>query len=474
MRRGLLAVLALCACSSKTKPAQEEHDPQLVEVAAEATSTKVLAGEPAALAVRVRVSAGGLPSAKRPPLDLVIVLDTSGSMAGEPIAAARAAAADLIARLGPDDRVGVVAFDSRARVVLPTVRLSPVARVWAQMAIRRLEAHGTTDLAGGLALGLQLIEAGRQPDSVDRIVLVSDGVPNDEAALPSLIAQARQARVSVTTLGLGVEFDEALLGVVALDTGGAYHFVDEPATVATVFDEEIVRMRQAIARNVVVTLSPGPGVTLEFVPGVEASGAARVAWLGDLAAGEVRDVIIPLGVVARKDGAAVELVDVAVTWEDAALGRGAQSREAYVAATATRDAAAVLASVKLPLEVARRRAAAASAILEAIRRARGGDVAGGLAVLDAAEKETRAAAAELADVELGAFADRMQQLRRSLAQIAVASLDTLTQQQSAPAAAEPTGAGSAAPRTYNVAEDRAVEVEMRKAHEEANTVLRSL
>ena len=165
---------------------------------------------------------------------------------------------------------------SGAEVVVPSVPGDPVARAWADYRLGRLEARGTTDLAGGLALGLQQVALGRQPGSIDRLVLVGDGVPNDATALPSLVEQARSSRVAVTTLGLGVEFDEDLLGRIALDTGGAYHFVDDAAAVAAIFDDELVRLRQVVARNVVLTLQPGPGVTLAPTPGVEASASVVV------------------------------------------------------------------------------------------------------------------------------------------------------------------------------------------------------
>jgi Ca-activated chloride channel family protein len=472
MRRLVLASIVLSsACRSQPPPAAPP--PELVEIAAESTAELVLAGSPSSLAVRVRVSAGRLPTGERPPLDLVLVMDTSGSMEGAPIAAARDAARELIARLAPDDQVAVVTFDSQARVVVPPLRMTPIARAWADLKVRLVEARGTTDLAGGLALALDQVDLGRRAGAIERIVLVGDGVANDATSIPALVARARQARVPVTTLGLGVDFDEQLLGALALDTGGGYFFAEDGGAIAKVFDEEILRLQEVIARNVVVTVRPGPGVTLEMVPGVEASGPARVAWLGDLSAGESRDVILPLSALARKAGAAVELVDVNVTWEDAITARGTQVATAYVSARTSTDASAVRASVKLPLEVARRRADAASAILDAIQRARRGDVAGGLAVLAEAEKATRLAGIALNDTELIAFAARMSELKKDLAQVAVAILDTaeLYRDEAGAGAAAP----AAMPEAYKNEQGRAppeVENRIRAVHAESNAILR--
>jgi Ca-activated chloride channel family protein len=471
----LLTPLVLVSACKDEKPKVEEGPLELIELAAEPTAELVLAGEPSQLAVRVRVSAGRLPGGDRPPLNLVLVMDTSGSMIGAPMEGARQAARDLIARLSPEDRIAVVAFHSRAEVVVPTTQMTPLGRARADLKVRLLQARGTTDLQSGLAVGLDLIQQGHTPGSTDRIVLVGDGVPNDATQLPALVQRARQARIAITTLGLGVEFDDVLLGDLALDTGGTYTFVDDATKVAAVFDDEIVRMKQVVARNVVVTLTPGPGVSLEAVPGVEISGPSRIAWLGDLAAGEVRDVIVPLSALGRRDGAAVELVDVMLSYEDAVDLRGTRIDGAFVSARASADKAAVAASVKLPLEQARRRAAAASAILEAIRRARTGDIDGGLALLTTAEAETRAAAEQLADPELTAFAERMKELKKSLASVAVAVLDQMTQNELAfridgNAAAAEVAAPAPAARVFS--SDRDVEIQMRSVHDVANQELR--
>jgi Ca-activated chloride channel family protein len=480
-----LIALSLVSGCSERKPKAEEGPLELIELAAEPTAELVLAGETSQLAVRVRVSAGNLPGGDRPPLNLVLVMDTSGSMIGEPIEGARQAARDLIARLSPEDRIAIVAFHTRAEVVVPTMQMTPLGRAKADLEVRLLQARGTTDLQSGLAVGLDLVQQGHTAGSTDRIVLVGDGVPNDASQLPSLVARARASRIAITTLGLGVEFDDVLLADLALDTGGTYTFVDDVTQVAAVFDDEIVRMKQVVARNVVVTLTPGPGVSLEAVPGVEISGPSRVAWLGDLAAGEIRDVIVPLSALGRVDGAAVELVDVMLSYEDVVDNRGTRIDGAFVAARASADKAAVAASVKLPLEQARRRAAAASAILEAIRRARSGDVDGGLALLTTAEAETRAAAEQLADPELTAFAERMKELKKSLAAVAVALLDQIKQQEvqkelayridgnaaTAPAAM-PAEAAELAPAARVFSSDRDVEVQIRSLQDEANLELR--
>jgi Ca-activated chloride channel family protein len=410
------AVATVLGCAAPSAPLRKPH----LELSTETTAGLVAADLTSPLAVRIRVAANRLPDVTRQPLNLVLVLDTSGSMIGKPIEGTRAAALRLIERLSPGDRFAVVAFDTTARVVVKSTVVTASSRRAAQKAIGELDARGTTDLAAGLGLGLSQLALGQRAGTIDRIVLCGDGVPNDASTLPAMIQATRQARATITTLGLGTDNDEHVLGQLALDTGGIYKFLAEPAEVAAVFEQELVRMQQVVARNVRVTVRTGPGVVAEAMPGLDDGGDRRTAWLGDLAAGEVRDVIIPLSVSARGDGAVVELADVDVYYDDVVGPPLPTTLRGFVAATASTDAAAIAASVKLPIETARQRAMAASAILEAIRQARAGNVAAGLTILDAAIVETRAAATKANDAELAAFAERMVELRKNLAQIAVA------------------------------------------------------
>jgi Ca-activated chloride channel family protein len=103
-RLGLVLMFAICtaACSGKKNsagsPLVVSGDPALVELAVEPTADKVLAKEVGELAVRIRVSAARLPPGERPPLNLALVLDTSGSMEGEAIEEEKRAARQLVER----------------------------------------------------------------------------------------------------------------------------------------------------------------------------------------------------------------------------------------------------------------------------------------------------------------------------------------------------------------------------------------
>jgi Ca-activated chloride channel family protein len=177
------------------------------------------------MAVRIKVMAGTPPSRGHGPVNLALVLDTSGSMEGEAIASTRAAAQALIDRMADGDRVSIVVFHSIGEVLVKSTRLDGKSRAQIAAKLGKLEARGTTDLASGWGLGLAELSAGRTEKTLNRLVLVTDGIPNDVSMIPSLVAQTRSHQVPITTLCLDVECEATLLGDIAVQTGGKYKYL---------------------------------------------------------------------------------------------------------------------------------------------------------------------------------------------------------------------------------------------------------
>jgi len=428
----LLALFALIACthakhptsltSTVGTPIAAAVDPKLVEMTADPTATLVLANAVSDLGIRVRITAHDLPSAKRPPLDLALVLDTSGSMEGKAIDALRASARELAGKLRDGDHLSVVVFHSKAEILVPSVIVTATNRADIDHAIANIHATGTTDMADGLTLGLSQLTAGITANSINRIVLLSDGVPNSSVALPQIVASIRQAGVSVTSLGFGIDYDTTLMTQIARDTGGAFHYLDQPDQVAKVFDAELTKMKSSVARNLQLELEPGPGVTIVPMPGLTAGADGKMyAAIGDLPAGEIRDLMIPIKVAARGDGATAELVQATLHFEDVIGRSGMRERSAFVAVKTSKDGAAVLGSIKMDLEVSRIRASAAAAILGALTLARSGQIQPARQTLAAATAIVKAAAAKYKDAELDALVKQLDEVAQEIAQIVVAA-----------------------------------------------------
>ncbi len=451
-----------------TMPLAAPTDPMLIEMTGEPTAALVAASAASELGVRVRIAAKELPDARRPPLNLGLVLDTSGSMEGKAIDELRRSARRLVEKLRPGDRVAVVTFNSRADVLVPGTVIDPAGRQRALDAIETIRATGTTDLAAGLAAGLQQVQAGQgqMQKAIHRIVLLSDGVPNANPQLPSIVAGIRQYGFSITTLGLGIDYDTALMTRLAQDTGGTFHYVEEPEQVAAVFDDELIRMTTAVGKNLVLALSPGPGVTFQPMQGLAIGGDGKAyATLGDLPAGEVRDLMIPIKVAARGDASTAELLDASLEFDDVINQAGRLQRTAFVSVKASADAALVRQSVKIDLEVARVRTAAASAILEAIALARQGQIAQAQARIAAAATAVRTASARFKDAELDRVVRELEDVSKQLAQLVApapqVSLDSL--RKGGPPRPEVMSAPATAPA--------AVERKLRRMQEKASATV---
>lgn len=421
-----LSLLALAGCKKdgiEIKPPDPvlavvpAADPEVVSLASALPQKLVAADRAGEVRVRLRIDAAKLEHSKRPPINVVLVMDSSGSMEGKAIEDARAAALTLVDGLAEGDHFAVVTFDSRAHVLVPSTTIDAGSLGSIRAHIEQMSARGTTDLAGGLSAGLAEAQRGYLGDGVNRVVLLSDGVPNDESLVAGLSQQAAAMRVSITALGLGLEYNETLLASLAQQTGGKFHFVEDSTRVAAVFRDEVLRLERVVARNLSLSLVPGPGVTIEGVlghSGAPIAGRGLQLGLGDLGEGSHRDIIVRLRVSPRRDGAALELMDAVLGFQDAVVGAGALERRVFVAARTSGDPAAVAASRDPEIERQIARALADTATVDAIALARAGQLTAANTLIDRAEPEARQAAKQLADEELRAQADGLVKLRKAL------------------------------------------------------------
>lgn len=392
-------------------------DPGLVDFHSATANKFVRADTSSELLVRLRVSADALASDARPPINIMLVVDTSGSMEGAAIDDARAAASALVDQLHDGDRFGLVVFHSRAELLVPPVDVAAGGRKKIRSQIERMQARGTTDMAGGVSLALREIQSAMDPKGINRIVLLSDGVPNSAAPMHNLAAQAQGLGVSITALGLGLQFHETLLAQLAQSSGGTFHFIEDSSAVASVFRDEVLHLKRLAASQVSLRLRPGPGVEISEVIGLNVSaGSDRSVQfgLGPLSAGQERDVYVRLAVASHVAGAAVELLDAEVRYVDTVNQSGAHTRELYVAARATTDSGELDGGQDAKFELAAEQASAASSIVQAIALARGGQGDQAKALLYTAQTRAREVAQGHGDPVLHAQAQDMSELLGAL------------------------------------------------------------
>ena len=186
-----------------------------------------------ALVDRVPATVSDVVVPTREGASIVIAVDTSGSMAGAPIASARDAAQRLVDRLDPRDSVAIVGFAAQ-----PTVLSGfTTDRETTQAALAAVDAVGDTALYDAVALSSELLHA--RPDSAPHVlVLLSDGQNSgtDDSGRDASIAQVAADGAIVHAFGLGAEADEAYLGALADATDGSYSGVASEEFLGALFE----------------------------------------------------------------------------------------------------------------------------------------------------------------------------------------------------------------------------------------------
>jgi len=273
----------------------------------------------------------------RIPLNLSVVLDRSGSMAGGKLEAARDAAAMLIRRLHPDDIVSVVAYDDQVATVAEPATGDSQASLPRE--VQRIDAGGSTNLSGGWLRGRELVAREKREGGVNRVVLLTDGLANvgitNPTQLLGLCRTACGAGITTTTIGFGADYDEKLLRGMA-DAGGANtYYIERPDQAADVFAEELEELLTLSAQTVSVEIRASEAVTLtairhQYPTTTLGSGCARLE-LGDLYAREPKSVLVEFFVPALPDAASdagpVTIAQISLTAHVLTDGGGVERQE---------------------------------------------------------------------------------------------------------------------------------------------------
>lgn len=199
---------------------------------------------------------------QRAAVNVALVLDRSGSMAGGKLEQAKRAAIQALEGLGPQDIVSVVAYDTTVEVLVPATKLSDRSAVYRQ--IEQLRARGTTALFAGVSKGAHEVLKFLSGRGVNRVILLSDGLanvgPSSPGALAELGTSLAKNGITVSTIGLGLGYNEDLMYRLAGASDGNHVFVEREDQLPAVFAREFGDMFAVVAGEVELRIRCGRGI----------------------------------------------------------------------------------------------------------------------------------------------------------------------------------------------------------------------
>ena len=202
------------------------------------------------------------PKADRTPVNVAFVIDRSGSMAGGRIAQARAAAVMAVKRLDADDIASVVIFDDKIDVPVPAQKVAD--RNYFIDRIEQVAARGNTAIYAGVNAGAAEVRKFKDAQRLNRVVLLSDGQANVGPSLPKDFAELGRKLlaegISVSTIGLGADYNEDLMLQLARAADGNHAFASAPTDLIQIFNREFDDVLASCAQMVAIDVELKPGV----------------------------------------------------------------------------------------------------------------------------------------------------------------------------------------------------------------------
>ncbi|PON67976.1 Cdk-activating kinase assembly factor [Trema orientale] len=348
-----------------------------------------------------------LSQSPRAPVDLVTVLDISGSMAGTKLALLKRAMGFVIQNLGSNDRLSVISFSSTARRLFPLRRMTDVGRQQALQAVNSLVANGGTNIAEGLRKGAKVMEDRRGKNPVASIILLSDGQdtytvsgsganqpqPNYRLLLPLSIHGGENAgfQIPVHAFGFGADHDASSMHSISEISGGTFSFIETEAVIQDAFAQCIGGLLSVVAQELQVAIEcsnsrvrVGSVKAGSYPSRVAVDGRTGFVDIGDLYADEERDFLVSVHVPEECSGNKTSLLKVKCVYKDPISKEMAtlESEEVRI----ERPEIAGRAVVSIEVDRQRNRLRAAEAMAQARAVAEQGDLTGAVSILESCQK----------------------------------------------------------------------------------------
>ena len=281
----------------------------------------IVAREDETINALVELAAPSAPALERPPLDIALVLDRSGSMEGRPLDSVRRAVLELLRVAGPDDRIAVVTFDTSVDVVLPLEHHDANAVAGR---VRAIHSGGSTNLSAGWLKGVEVLTAGKRDKAIARVVILTDGHANagvtERDALCTMVRGATDHGITTSLIGFADGHDEELIASLADAGRGNDYWCAGPDQALNVFTAEFAGLASVVAQNLSIEVRPTVATAAfeclnEFdttpVPGHD---TYQVINIGDAYGDEVRRVALRFSLRPVSTTDEVLIAELVVRW----------------------------------------------------------------------------------------------------------------------------------------------------------------
>ena len=372
--------------------------------------------------VRIAVSAAEMPKKNRiPQVNLSIALDNSSSMrGGNKIENAIQAAKNAVDLLSDGDFFSLVTYNSSANVLIPVTQINTATRREIHQALDSVRPMGTTALFAGVSLSASELRKNiGRAGTVNRLILLSDGQanvgPSSAVELGRLGAALVKEGISVSTVGVGSDYNEDLMTALAQNSDGNFYFVENSSQLSLILEKELGSALSVAAQGIKIRITCPPGIRPRGILGhqCQINGQTIEINFNQLYAGHDKILILQLDVPPRPNGQSAPLADIKVEYKPNGSDRiNAVSHGVTVAFSG--DTAAQTASLNKDVSASVVLQKSAAIRREALKAADSGDYATSVKTLDKAKQLLEENAAVTGNADVKRDVDQLQQEQKKL------------------------------------------------------------
>ena len=240
-------------------------------------------------------------STVRVPLNISIVIDRSGSMEGIKMGYAKKAAKGIIDQLNSQDIVSVVMYDNYVDTVQSPINVVDKEKIKSK--IDKIVPRASTNLWGGTEQGYEYVQMKYKPGYINRVLLISDGRANtgvtDSSVIHSKVQKYKDVNgISLSTFGVGLDYNETLMTDMAETGAGNYYFIDAPEKLIEIFDKELNGLVSVAAQDAEFRIKLPAGVRLQksYPLQFQQTGNEIVVKLRDLSSEETKGTLLAFSI----------------------------------------------------------------------------------------------------------------------------------------------------------------------------------